>query len=165
MKQIPKKKKPKHAVKKNIRYINFFFSTRRYLFSDLYNFLLSYEFFVKDYTRKYKKINYVIKNIGSFVFQTSGVFCYAHPPPSITYIRSFHFEHPAFYILNIRHFLFRTAVILCSEHPVFFVPNAWTTFIPNIRCFLFRSSGLFIPNIRTFSKEPRFGTDFSDRCP
>jgi hypothetical protein len=53
-------------------------------------------------------------------------------------------------LTNIGHFLFRTSVILCSEHPVFFVPNIWTTFATNIRCFIFRSSGFFIPNIGLF---------------
>jgi hypothetical protein len=51
---------------------------------------------------------------------------------------------------NIGHFLFRASVILSYEHPVFSVPNIWTTFPTNIRCFIFRSSGFFIPNIGLF---------------
>jgi hypothetical protein len=46
MEQIPKKKKHKTCSKKTSD-INFFFSTKRYLFSHLCNFLLSYDFFCK----------------------------------------------------------------------------------------------------------------------
>jgi len=51
--------------------------------------------------------------------------------PNIQYV-SFRTSEP-FFIPNISHFLFRTAVTLRSEHPVFFIPNIWTVFIPNIR--------------------------------
>jgi hypothetical protein len=52
MKQIPKKKKNKICSKKTLD-INFFFSIKKYIFSQLYNFCgLMIFFLVKDYTRK-----------------------------------------------------------------------------------------------------------------
>ena len=44
IRQIPKKKKPKHTIKKHST-LNFF-SVKKYLFSHLCNFFLSYEFFL-----------------------------------------------------------------------------------------------------------------------
>jgi hypothetical protein len=114
------------------------------------NFVLSYVFFYERLYYEIKENKLCYKKTNSFLLRTSGVFSYERRSFTLTYIRSFHSEHPAFYIPNIGYFLFRASVILSYEHPVFFVPNIWTTFAPNIRCFIFRSSGLFIPNIGLF---------------
>jgi len=44
------------------------------------------------------------------LLRTSGAFCYEHPPPTFTHIRSFHSEHPTFFVPNIRTFLLRTSI-------------------------------------------------------
>ena len=51
IKTIPKKKKPRCAAK-NIWTYYIFFSNKRYLFSDLWNFCYFMIFFVEDYTGK-----------------------------------------------------------------------------------------------------------------
>ena len=117
------------------------------------------------------KLFSMLKNIHQNSFRTSGkmILCsisdFEHPEYFLTNISHSLLRISAVFIPNIQHSTFQTSVILCFENPVFSVTNTWTTILPNIRSFSFRSSGLFIPNIRTVSKKLEFGSNYSDRCP
>jgi hypothetical protein len=60
-----------------------------------------------------------------------------HPQdPSLSVLNIIHFVFP-----NISHFLFRPSIIFQSEHHVFSRSGHRSFFVPDIRCFLFRTSG------------------------
>ncbi len=130
MKQIPKKKKTRHLVKK-YQTLNFFFSAKRYFFSHFCNFLLSYDFCCK---RLYQEIK-------------ENKLCYnEHRFFSVTNIRQSLLRTSVVFIPNIRFFPLRTSIhfliqktpkslVSCdsehldeffSEHPVFSIPNSRT---------------------------------------
>jgi hypothetical protein len=52
--------------------------------------------------------------------------------------------------MNIGSFLFRTSEVFFYEPPYIFEYKIAKNAVSNIRCFLFRSSGFFITNIRLF---------------